>query len=137
MHLRYLLLKVVAFKTFTIINKKSERIGGSAMHWTRPLSVVALRRFLFSSFGMVAFCVGCGVGRINMFRQANCPVLYACTGRREPVASDGSMWSFTYRELGWGLLSAPLLKYQTGPAPNSRTSLFQHTPNLQKPGKRC
>ena len=65
------------------------------MHWAPSLSVVALRRVLCSSFGMVTFCVGCGFGRINMFRQANCPVLYACTGRREPVASDGSMWSFT------------------------------------------
>ena len=39
------------------------------MHWAPSLSVVALRRVLCSSFGMVTFCVGCGFGRINMFRQ--------------------------------------------------------------------
>ena len=30
------------------------------MHWTLSFSVY-LRRFPFSSFGTVAFCVGCGV----------------------------------------------------------------------------
>ena len=55
--------------------KKSERIGGRTMHWTLSFSV-ALRRFPFSSFSMVAFCVGCGVCPTNMFCQANCPVLY-------------------------------------------------------------
>ena len=45
------------------------------MHWTLSFSV-ALPRFPFSSFSMVAFCVGCGVCPTNMFCQASCPVLY-------------------------------------------------------------
>ena len=80
------------------------------MHWTPSLSVVALRCFLFSSFDVVAFCVGCSAGRINVFRQANCPVLYACTRRREPVASDGSMWSFTL----WPLVRVPIASLAGG-----------------------
>ena len=44
------------------------------MHWTLSLSV-SPRCFPFSSFGMVAFCVGCGVVP-HMFRQAKSPGLY-------------------------------------------------------------
>ena len=62
------------------------------MHWTLSFSV-ALQRFSFSSLGMVAFCVGCGDVRTNMFCQVcSYNTVIVCTRVRKKVRRTLSDW---------------------------------------------